>query len=55
MIQCNYDITWGDIAFTESCCNWHESYVCERFQVIMWLSHDTSSEYALEIAKLGVF
>jgi hypothetical protein len=33
-MHCNYDITWGDIA--------------NENEVTMWLSHDSSSEYALE-------
>jgi hypothetical protein len=44
-MHCNYDIPWGDIANKNSCCN----------EVTMWLSHDSSSEYALEIGELRVY
>jgi hypothetical protein len=44
-MHCNYDITCGDIASKNSCCN----------EVTMWLSHDSSSEYELEIAELRVY
>jgi hypothetical protein len=40
-MHCNYDITSGDIA--------------TKNEVTMWLSHDASSEYALEIAELRVY
>ena len=40
-MHCNYDITWGDIA--------------NKYEVTVWLSHDSSSEYALEIGELRVY
>jgi hypothetical protein len=44
-MHCNYDITWGGIANKNSCCN----------EVTMWLSHDSSSEYALDIGVIRVY
>jgi hypothetical protein len=53
-MHCNYDITWGDIApkFNIYLILLH---VCQRSEVTMWLSHDSSSEYALEIAELKLY